>query len=154
VGVFGEAAGRLAAAAARIQDGLAMDVCEAQALAFQQLERELTPKKTGALADSETIDSLSGGGSHAEATVAPHKIYAEFRNDGGTIHAKEGPARSGRLHQPSGIPYRHSLAWAGGFAMHVTQAGAHYVQRAQAAAPGICRQAAEAVMDADLGDIF
>ena len=104
--------------------------------------RGATPKRSGRLAASERVDSISGSGTYAVAILAPHTIYAAFRNDGGSIHAKDEPARSGRVHQPSGIPYRHSLAWAGGFAMHVTQSGAHYMEKGEAAGRGPCANAA------------
>ena len=138
--IFAEAAQRLAEAAAALEDRVAMDVCEAQALVFQHIEREITPKKTGALADSETIEGLAGGGSRAEANVAPHKIYAQIRNDGGTISAKNHPV----LGNPA-------VGW---FGKMVVQHGTHYVERSRAAAQGPSRQAAQAVIDAILGGIF
>lgn len=146
---FGAEAERWAAVAGRMSTSLARDAAEEGAIAFLRIEHMVTPKVTGALADSEIIDSIAGGGAQAVATCSPHKKYAAFRNDGGTISAKDEPARSGKVHA-SGIPYRHSLAWAGGFAMHVTQAGAHYVQRAESLAPGAVRGAVGTVLDAFL----
>jgi hypothetical protein len=139
VGVMGEYAAKLRAVADALETRVALDVCEAQALAFQELERQVTPKKTGALADSETIDSLSGGGAHAEATVAPHKVYAKIRNDGGTI----------TRHKPGSL----GTPAVGFFGHSVTQAGSHYVERAQGAAQGIIRQAAQVVLDEILAEL-
>lgn len=153
MGVMGEYAAKLRAVADALETRVALDVCEAQALVFQAVERSVTPVRSGRLRDSETIDSLSGGGTHAEATVAPHTVYAQFRNDGGTITAKDEPARSGRTHA-SGKPYRHSLAFAGGgFAMKATQKGAGYVEKAQSRAPGPMRQAAGSVVDEIFGEL-
>ena len=72
------------------------------------------------MAISETIDSVSGGGAYAAAEISPHTIYAEFRETGGTITAKNFP----QLGNPS----------VGFFGKSVTQAGSHYVARAHAAA--------------------
>jgi hypothetical protein len=132
-----------------MKEGLALDVCRAQADKFIDIEKIVTPHRSGALADSEHIDAVTGGGEHAMAVGGPHIKYAVFRNDGGTITAKDEAARSGRVHPGSGIPYRHSLAWdGGGFAMHVTQAGAHYVQKAEgeARSSSVLGDAAERVM--------
>jgi hypothetical protein len=150
VSAFGEEAARWDAIATRMETDLAITVCREQVEAFGTVEHILTPKRSGALADSEYADSISGGGTHAVGVYGPHKIYAAFRNDGGTISAKDEPARSGKVHEVSGIPYRHSLAWGGGFAMHVTQAGSHYVERSEAAARGSLAGIAEFV----LGEIF
>jgi hypothetical protein len=138
-------AARVQAVAARAEGELAITVVREQAREFVSIERAVTPKRSGKLAGSEWIDSIGGGGAFASAMVSPHIKYAEFRNDGGTITAADEPARSGRRHK-SGKPYRHSLAWPGGFAMHVTQAGSHYVQRAEAAAPGRLTGVAEGVV--------
>jgi hypothetical protein len=145
VSALSEWAAELTAAADRIQASLAIDICRPQAEKFIEIEQLVTPKRSGHLARTETIDTVIGGGLHAEAVGGPHCIYAVFRNDGGTISAKDEAARSGRTY-PSGKPYRHSLAWPGGFAMHVTQAGAHYVQKAEGAAPGPLAEIAERVL--------
>ncbi len=136
MGAMGEFAAKLEAAAAWLRGEAALDVCEAQALAFQRIEREVTPKRSGRLADSETIDSLSGGGGHARAVVSPHTPYAAFRNNGGTI-TKHSP---GSLGNPA-------VGW---FGHSVTQRGSHYVERAEGLAAGALRQAAEAVIEAGL----
>ena len=126
--------------AGRAKSGLALAACEEAAKDYLAILRVVTPKRTGALAESETIDSISGGGTHARAVVAPHKVYAAFREHGGTIHAKAGLGRKGM--RP------HTLHWeGGGFPLHVTQAGAHYMEKARGAAAGpvalACQRAAD-----------
>ena len=139
--VFGAWAGKLSDAAAKMDAGMAITVVREQAKDFLAIERIITPKKSGALASSEAINSISGGGTHAVASVSPHRVYAQFREDGGTIHAHERmvTGRNGRL-------YRHTLHFDGVFAMHVTQAGAHYVEKSEAAARGALESAAASVM--------
>jgi hypothetical protein len=134
---FGEWADELAAVAARMEADLAITVVREQAADFIAVERMLTPKKTGALADSEHVDSISGGGAHAEATAGPHKIYAQIRNEGGTI-SKHGP---GSLGNPS-------VGW---FGHTVTQHGTHYVERSEAAVEGVADATALAVLEEMLG---
>jgi bacteriophage HK97-gp10 putative tail-component len=140
VNALSEWAAKVEAAAERVGSELAITVVKEQARDFLATERVVTPKRTGRLADSETIDSVGGGGSSATATVSPHAIYAEFRNDGGTIHAKPGLGRKGM--RP------HTLHWGGDggpFPLSVTQSGSHYVQRAEAAAAAELADVAEMV---------
>lgn len=141
-----EAAAAARAMAERCEASLARDCAEQMARAALAALKSATPVKSGRLRDSETIDSVSGGGSAATAIIAPHAKYAKFRDEGGTISAKDEPARSGRKHL-SGKPYRHSLAWPGGFAMHVTQAGSHYMERGEALGRGPAQVAAKAVLE-------
>lgn len=130
---------KVAAAAARIEADLAIEVARAQSKDFLAIERAVTPKKTGRLAESEAVDGVSGGGTHAVGVVSPHIIYAEFRNDGGTISAHAGLGRMGL--RP------HTLHWdGGGFPLHVTQKGAHYVQKAEAIGRGALTGTAEVVI--------
>ena len=127
-------AAKVAEAAARIESELAVAVVKTQARDFLAIERAVTPKRTGRLADSETIDALTGGGSHATAVVSPHVVYAHFRENGGTITRK--------------LPWPHVLGPYGGpyFGHSVTQAGSHYVERAQGMASGPLAAAAEMVL--------
>ncbi|HLK72264.1 MAG TPA: hypothetical protein VKU77_01310 [Streptosporangiaceae bacterium] len=143
MGAMGEYAAKLEAAAAWLRDQAALDVCDAQARDFLAIERIVTPKRSGHLADSETIDSISGGGGHARAIVSPHAVYAQIQNDGGTIHAHAGLGLKGK--RP------HTLHWdGGGFPLEVTLKGHGYVEKAEGLAAGALRQAAEAVIEAGL----
>ena len=127
-------AAKVAEAAERIEDGLAVEVARAQARDFLATERVITPKRTGALMESETVDAVTGGGTHAVALVSPHIIYAHFRNFGGTITSK-GP-----------WPLRNR-ATGQVFGRQVTQAGSHYVERSEAAAEGRLQATAEMVLE-------
>ena len=106
--------------AGRAEASLAHECAEAGAMVFLPLLKSTTPVRTGKLRHSETIDSVSGGGAYASAEISPHTIYAEFRETGGTITAKNFP----QLGNPE----------VGFFGKSVTQAGSHYVARAHAAA--------------------
>ena len=66
---------------------------------------------------------MGGRGAHAVALVGPDIIYDKFSNDGGTIHSK-GP-----------WPLRNR-ATGQVFGRSVTQAGSHYMERAEAEAEG------------------
>jgi len=136
--VFSAWAARLDETAARAGAELAVTVAREQARDFLAIERIITPKRTGALADSETVNSVSGGGTHAVASVSPHKIYAEMEEDGGVIRAHGGLGRKGK--RP------HTLHWeGGGFPLEVTHVGKGYVKRSEAAARGILDGVAERV---------
>jgi hypothetical protein len=153
MGAIGEFAARLEAGAAKLKESGAIEVCEAQALTFLRIEHAVTPKRSGHLADSEYIDSISGGGSHAIATMGPHAKYAEIENDGGTISAED---RWVTGINKNGKPYRvrHTLHWpGGGFPLHVKHKGSGYVQKAEGLAQAAMRQTAEQVIEAilDLG---
>jgi hypothetical protein len=134
VSALSEWAGKVAAAAARIDSELAITVAREQAKDFLAIERHVTPKRTGRLADSEAIDALTGGGTHAMAVVSPHTIYAHFRENGGTITRKLPP------------PHVLGNPTVGFFGHSVSQAGSHYVERAQGLAAGPLLGAAEAAI--------
>ncbi len=91
--------------------------------------KHATPKRSGRLAGSETIDSITGSGTTATAVLAPHTIYAEFREHGGTISVKHARVLT------DGESF---------FGKHVTQAGSHYMERGEAAGRGPCAEAAAA----------
>jgi hypothetical protein len=131
VSALGDWAAKVADAAARIESGLAIEVAREQARDFLAIERHVTPKRTGRLADSETIDALTGGGTRAVAVVSPHTVYAAFRENGGTI----------TRHLPP--PHVLGNPAVGFFGHSVTQAGSHYVERAQGLAAGPMAVAAE-----------
>lgn len=137
---LGDWAAKVADAAARIESDLATDVARAQGDKFIEIERLVTPKRSGALAASEHIDAVTGGGTHATAVGGPHKRYAVFRNDGGEINAKMRWIYHGNRR------YRHTLFFDGTFALHVSQTGAHYVQKAEGAAAGPLAEVAEQVL--------
>lgn len=132
----GAAAFRLIADKAKSE--LAVTVVREQAKDFLAIERIVTPKRSGALAASEAIDSLSGGGDHAEATVSPHRVYAEIINDGGTV-TRHAP-RPHVLGHYGGPYFGH------GNPAHVDIKGRHYVQKAEAASRGVLESAAEAAV--------
>jgi hypothetical protein len=93
--------------------------------------KDVTPVLTGALRDSERIDSVDGNGAFAVAFLQPHIIYAEFRNNGGIITAK----RFRQLGNPE----------VGFFGKTVHQSGSHYIERAEADGRAPCRAAAAQV---------
>jgi hypothetical protein len=132
---LGDWAAKLAAAAERIDDGLAVAVAREQARDFLAIERVITPKRTGHLMESETVDSVEGGGTHAVALVSPHAIYARFRENGGTITRKLPP------------PHVLGNPAVGFFGHSVTQKGSHYVERSEAAARGQLTATAEMVLE-------
>ena len=97
---------------------------------FLAVLRMVTPKRTGHLADSESLDSVTGGGAVASAVVGAHAVYAEFRNNGGTI-TKHSP---GSLGTPA----------AGFFGHSVTQRGSRYFERAEGLAGSVIAAACQA----------
>lgn len=112
--------------AGRAETELASTACRAGAREFLTVLREVTPKRSGRLAGSETVTGPAGGGAFAFALVGPHVKYDRFRNDGGTV-SKHSP---GSLGTPE----------AGWFGHSVTQAGAHYMEKAAAvAAPAVAQ---------------
>lgn len=129
-----EFAAKLRAAADRAETELAGQMVTAMERDYLAVLRIMTPKLTGALADSEYPDFIRVSGTHAEAVVGPHIVYARFRNDGGTITSK-GP-----------WPLRNK-ATGQVFGRSVTQAGSHYMERAHDAAQGACHVAAQAAVD-------
>jgi hypothetical protein len=126
-------AGEVRALAGRAEAGLAREACTEAARDYLAILRHVTPKRTGRLADSETIDSITGGGAVAVAVVAPHTVYAAFREHGGTI-TKHSP---GSLGTPAVGFFGHS----------VTQAGSHYMERAEGLAAGPVRGACQMALD-------
>lgn len=119
--------------AARAETGLAREACTAAARDYLAILRAVTPKRTGRLANSETIDSITGSGAVAVAVVAPHTVYAEFREHGGTI-TRHGP---GSLGNPE-------VGW---FGHSVTQAGSHYMEKAEGLARGPVAAACRIALD-------
>jgi hypothetical protein len=129
MGGLAEFAARLKDLAERTETEFA-DGCirEMAVVALAALKKE-TPKRSGRLAGSETIDSISGGGTSATAILAPHTIYAAFREHGGEISVKRARVLT------DGESF---------FGKHVTQAGAHYMEKGEAAGRGPCASAAAA----------
>jgi hypothetical protein len=136
---LGEAAAAYRAVAERCEASLALDAAEAAARDAVAILRIVTPKRSGALAGSEVVNSVTGGGLHAVANYGPHKIYDKFRNDGGTITRKLG-----RPHVLGGYggPY-----FGHGNPATVTQAGSHYMERGEAAARPAVAAACAMVLD-------
>jgi hypothetical protein len=98
-----------------------------------------TPVLTGELRASERVDSVRGGGTSAVATIGAHKIYAAFRETGGTITSHGSwPLRNAATGQVFG----HS----------VTQAGSHYFEHATARAGPAIQEACEKVITKILRD--
>jgi hypothetical protein len=128
-----EAAAIFADTASVIEAEAALQVVTEQAEVYLPILQSVTPMLSGRLRLSETLNALTGGGTFAAANLGPHTVYAEFRNDGGTITAKRFP----QLGNPE----------AGWFGKSVTQTGSHYMERAQAEAAGECEAAAEQVVD-------
>ena len=106
------------AMADRAESELAVEVARAGAKELLAAMFVATPVLSGALRHSETVQSVGGSGAHAVALVGPNVIYDKFRNDGGTIHSK-GP-----------WPLRNR-ATGQVFGRSVTQAGCHYMERAE-----------------------
>jgi hypothetical protein len=135
VSALGEWAAKLGEAARLMEDGMAETIVREQAKDFLAIERIVTPKRTGRLAESEKVDAVMGGGSHAEAVVSPHTVYAQFREDGGTITRHLPPPHV--LGNPSVGFFGHS----------VTQKGSHYVERAEGVAAPLMTGVAEKVLE-------
>ena len=117
-----EAASKFRAATGRAEASMARECAAAGARAFLPIERSKTPVLSGRLRESEAVKAVTGSGTYAEAVVSPHRIYAHFRNFGGTITVR----RAKVLGTPE----------VGFFGRSVTQAGSHYVERAHDAAIG------------------
>lgn len=93
-----------------------------------------TPVLTGALRESEHVFGVTGGGAVAVAEVGSELIYAEFRNNGGTIHSKgPWPLRNRATNQV--------------FGRVVHQAGSHYIERAADWAQGPIAAACQVKLD-------
>lgn len=131
-----EFAGALRGLADRAETELAPECAEEAGRDFLTTLRAVTPKRTGHLMDSESLDSVTGGGPVATAIVGAHAVYAEFRNNGGTI-TRHGP---GSLGTPAVGFFGHS----------VTQRGTHYFEKAEA----LARPAIEAACRAKLAEFL
>ena len=114
---LGEFAAELKGLAERADADLARTCAEEAGRDFLAILRMVTPKRSGHLAASESLDSVSGGGAVAVAIVGAHAKYAEFREHGGTI-TKHSP---GSLGTPA-------VGW---FGHSVTQKGSHYFEKAE-----------------------
>ena len=129
-------ADRLSKAYEDVTDHGALDACEKAARQFKDELQFNTPVLTGALRDSEDLDSLTGSGESATAVVSTHlPLYAAFREHGGTIRAHDRP-RGGWTGEPTGVfprrwgIHQHTLHWPGGpFPLEVHQAGSWYMRR-------------------------
>lgn len=128
-----EAAARARAVSDRAAGSLAKDCAAAGAKEFLAELHVTTPVLSGALRTSERVWHVSGGGTAAVAVVGPDIIYARFRNYGGTIRSK-GP-----------WPLRNR-ATGQVFGRQVTQAGSHYMERAEAGAEGTMHAAMAAIL--------
>jgi Bacteriophage HK97-gp10, putative tail-component len=125
-------AAEVRALAARAESGLARDCAGAAARELLAALEVTTPVRTGALRASERIFSVSGGGPAAVAVVGSDLVYAKFRNDGGTIRVKHAKV----LGTPA----------VGFFGKKVTQAGAHYMEAAEAEAIGPIQAACASIV--------
>ena len=123
-----EAAAKFRAVADRAEASMARECAAAGARAFLPIEKSVTPVLSGRLRGSETVKAVTGGGTYAEAVVAPNTVYAHFRNFGGTIHVRRAKVLT------DGVNF---------FGRSVTQAGSHYVERAHSAAAGPVQVAIE-----------
>ena len=136
---LGEAAAAFREMAERAKSELALVACEEAAKDYLAVLRFVTPKRTGALAESEHIDAVFGGGTHATAVVAPHKVYADIVNDGGTV--TRDLARPHVLGNPAVGFFGH------GNPATVTIKARNYMQRAAGMARGpvavACQRAAD-----------
>ena len=127
-----EAASRARAVADKAASGLARDCARAGANEFLAELHVTTPVETGALRASERVWRVFGGGATAQAIVGPNIVYGRFRNYGGTIRVR----RAKVLGTPA----------VGFFGRQVTQAGSHYMERAEDAAEGTMRAAMQAIL--------
>jgi hypothetical protein len=112
--------------------GLALDCIHPAARAALVALQGETPVLSGTLRDSETIDTIGGSGTFAYAIIAPHTVYAEFRDRGGTIHVRNAKVLT------DGVSF---------FGRSVTQAGSHYMSRGAAAGRGPVERACREVAD-------
>jgi hypothetical protein len=148
----------LAAALERIKaavDSRSGEVCiKAMAPVALRYLQQATPVLTGRLRGSERVDSLSASGRHGEAFIAPHTVYARFRNDGGTItpkHMTKPKVVSYTTKRGKRVTYTTKsrlgyLKFNGHYAQKVKQAGDGYIERGTAAGEGPCRDAASAAL--------
>jgi hypothetical protein len=111
---------------------LASECARTAAREFLGALQVTTPVETGALRESERIFGVSGGGAVAVAVVGSELLYARFRNDGGTIRVKRAKVLT------DGTRF---------FGKQVTQAGSHYMEKAEAEAVGPIAAACRAFLD-------
>lgn len=114
-----EFAGALDKAAATVETTAARECAAEGGHAFLVQLRIETPVLSGELRASEKVSAIRGGGTSAVATIGAYAIYAEFRNNGGTITVKDAKVLSDG----------HSF-----FGRSVTQVGNHYMERTAARA--------------------
>lgn len=127
-----ELAGVLRETAARAEESLAREVVTEMARTYLAILKTRTPVRSGMLRDSEYPDFIAGNGEHATAAVSPHTVYAQFREDGGTITVKRAKVLT------DGVSF---------FGRSVTQEGSHYVERSHNAALAPCHAAAQEITD-------
>ena len=128
---FAEAASRARAVSDKAQASLARDCARAGANEFLAELHVTTPVETGALRASERVWRVFGGGAQAQAIVGPNIVYGAFRNYGGTIKVRRAKVLT------DGSRF---------FGRQVTQAGSHYMERAEDAAEGTMRAAMGAIL--------
>jgi hypothetical protein len=116
MGGLADFAARLREVADRAESDLALESCRMGAREYLAVLQEETPVRSGRLRASEHIWRVSGGGESATAILGPDIIYDRFRNDGGTIHVRRAKVLT------DGVSF---------FGKHVTQAGSHYMERAE-----------------------
>ena len=109
-------AGKLREVADRAEESLAVDACRMGAREYLAVLQEETPVRSGALRGSERIWRVTGGGEQATAILGPNIIYDRFRNYGGTITVRRAKVLT------DGVSF---------FGKSVTQAGSHYMERAE-----------------------
>lgn len=132
---FAAAAGTLAD---RAEEGLARDCAEEAARDYLTVLRAVTPKRTGHLMDSETVDSVTGSGAYAEAVIGAHAVYAAFREHGGTI--------TRHLPRPHVLGNPAVGFFGRGNPATVTQRGSRYFEKARAASGPAIEEACRSVL--------
>ena len=118
--------------AARCEADLARECAQVAAREYHAALEITTPVLTGALRESMHVISVTGGGAVAVAEVGSDLIYARFRNDGGTIRVKHARVLT------DGTRF---------FGKEVHQAGARYIEKAEAWAEGPIRAACQVKLD-------
>ena len=127
---FAEGAAAFRGLADRAEADLALEACGEAARDYLAVLRQVTPKRSGRLADSETVTGPTGGGSRATAFVGPHIRYAAFREHGGTIHVRNAKVLT------DGFSF---------FGKSVTQTGARYMEKAEGPGGAAVAQACRVV---------
>lgn len=129
-----EFAGAARDLAGRADAELAIECARAGAKEYLAALFVTTPVLSGALRETEKINAVTGSGAFAVADVGPDIIYDKFRNDGGTIHSK-GP-----------WPLRNR-ATGQVFGRSVTQAGSHYMERAEVEVEGTLQASMQTILN-------